>query len=201
MAVTLYKPAPGSSGAVVPAQTPSPKVVAQDAMPSTDAERYLVPDPNPETLKTILLLHGCPEHMLGLVAKGYIPREFQPGMTQFWKVRDAFYKLAALSVHSFMGNTPSRLPFEKIGTMIEETMKPQDPFIHELVRAMNSVRWVKYTSSAGTFFWPTSIPSVSGTYCPWLQDLWTSIRLCVLYNIWCMNPGLLPVDFSSGLSC
>ena len=31
MAVTLYKPAPGSSpGVVVPAQTPSPKVVAQD---------------------------------------------------------------------------------------------------------------------------------------------------------------------------
>ena len=166
-------------------------------LPSSNAERYLVPDPNPEMLKTILRFHGCPEFYIDTIVNGYAPREFQLGMTRFWKIRDAFYKLAAHSVHCFMGNAPSRLTIETIGTMIVETIKPQDLFLHELVRAMNSVVWFRHVCSTGTFFWPSSsIPC-----CSMQQELMTAIRLYVLYNIWCMNPVLLPVDFSSGLSC
>ena len=161
-------------------------------------EGYDAPDPNPETLKTILQFHGCPEHMVGLVANGYAPREFYFGLKPFWKVRDAFYRLAALSVHCFMGNA-SRLSLHQIVSMIVEKIDPQDPFIHELNYAVNEVTWDQYVCSEGVFFWPLSIPPVSGTYCPWQQDLWTAIRLFVLYNIRCVNPVLLPVDFSSWL--
>ena len=160
------------------------------------SEWYLAPDPNPETLKTILQLHGCPETYTDVVVSGYVPREFYLGLTRTWKVRDAFYRLAALSVHFFMGNTPRRLTTQNVASLIVETINPQDPFIRELNYAVDSVTWGKHVCSEGMFFWPSFVPN-----CSMQQDLLTAIRLYVLYNIWCMNPVLLPVDFSSGLYC
>ncbi len=153
------------------------------------------PMPNIETLKTILRLYGCPEQIIDVIADGFAPREFCLSLTRFWMVRDAFYHLAAHSVHCFMGNALIRLPLQKIVSMILETMSPQDTFIHELSSAANSVRWMSYSCGAGFFTWPSFIP-----FCTMEKDLWTAIRLYVLYTIWCMNPALLPIDFSSGLS-
>ena len=196
MAITVYRSAPGDEpGVGVSSPMPSPKVVAQDTLPPLDAERYLVPAPNPETLKTILRLHGCPEQYVDTIAAGYAPREFQPGMTRFWKIRDAIYRLAAHSVLCFKGNA-ARYTFQQIAPLILETMNPQDLFIHDFNNAMNAVTWAKYVCSDGMFFWPSFVPS-----CFMQWDLWSAIRLYVLYNIWCINPVLIPVDFSSGLSC
>lgn len=142
----------------------------------------------------LLRLHGCPDFYVDTIAVGYAPREFQLGMTRFWMVRDAFYKLAAHSVHCFMGNA-SRYFLQQIVPMIIETIDPQAPVILELVHAINTVGWQPYPCTAGTLLWPSGVPS-----CFLQQDLWTAIRLCVLYKIWSLNPAiLLPVDFSAEL--
>lgn len=195
MAVTVFKDAPARepSSRAVDASVPSYPPPA--ALPSAScAERYLVPDPNTETLKMLLRLHGCPDFYVDTIAVGYAPREFQLGMTRFWMVRDAFYKLAAHSVHCFMGNA-SRYFLQQIVPMIIETIDPQAPVILELVHAINTVGWQPYPCTAGTLLWPSGVPS-----CFLQQDLWTAIRLCVLYKIWSLNPAiLLPVDFSAEL--
>ena len=175
--------------------SPSTPSCETNRLPSAScAERYLVPDPNTETLKMLLRLHGCPDFYVDTIAVGYAPREFQLGMTRFWMVRDAFYKLAAHSVHCFMGNA-SRYSLQQIVPMIIETINPQAPVILELVHAINTVGWLPYPCTAGTLLWPSGVPS-----CFLQQDLWTAIRLCVLYKIWSLNPAiLLPVDFSAEL--
>jgi KaiC/GvpD/RAD55 family RecA-like ATPase len=167
------------------------------ALPSaSDAERYLVPDPNTETLKNLLRFHGCPEFFVDTIADGYAPREYRPVMTRFWMLRDAFYRLATYSVHCFMGNALC-FSLKQIVTLIIETMKQQDPSILELYHATNAVEWLTYHCTAGTLLWPSGVPC-----CILQDDLLTAIRLYVLYNIWCLNPAiLLPVDFSAGLMC
>ena len=174
----------------------TPSCETNRLLPASCAERYLVPDPNTETLKMLLRLHGCPDFYVDTIAVGYAPREFQLGMTRFWMVRDAFYKLAAHSVHCFMGNAP-RYSLQQIVPLIVETINPQAqaPVILELVHAINIVGWQPYPCTAGTLLWPSGVPS-----CFLQQDLWTAIRLCVLYKIWSLNPAiLLPVDFSAEL--
>ena len=195
MAVTVFKDAPAREPSSRAVDASVPSYTPPAALPSAScAERYLVPDPNTKTLKMLLRLHGCPDFYVDTIAVGYAPREFQLGMTRFWMVRDAFYKLAAHSVHCFMGNAP-RYSLQQIVPLIIETMIPQNPFIIELVHAINSVGWRPYPCTAGTFMWPSGVP-----HCFLQQDLWTAIRLCVLYKIWSLNSAiLLPVDFSAEL--
>ena len=76
----------------------TPSCETQNRLPSNScAECYEFPMPNIETLKAILRGHGCSTPFVEAVAEGYAPREFRIGMTGFWKVRDAFYRMASLS--------------------------------------------------------------------------------------------------------
>lgn len=157
-------------------------------------ERYDAPAPNIDTLKKLLRLHGCPENFVDSYASGYGPREFNVNTMRFWKLRDAFYKLAFYSVLCWVRKAPFQLKFDQVPIMLAGTINPQDPFIRELSNVVNMVTWDMHISTTGTFLWPSYIPNFF-----WEQDLWNTIRLYVLYTIWCTNPALLSVDFSSGL--
>ena len=160
------------------------------------AERYEFPTPNVETLKNLLRWHGGSDPFVEAVAEGYAPREFQIGMTGFWKVRDTFFLLAAASAECFVKKELPRLCIGKFLTMIVDTTEPHNAFLHELSAAADSMVWEQCACSTGSFWWPTSIPS-----CTISRDLLTAIRLCVLHTIWSSNPeALIPVDFSAGLA-
>lgn len=180
------------------AASPSPPSYAMpNGLPSDScAERYVFPTPNIETLKAILRWHGGSDPFVAAVAEGYAPREFQIGMTGFWKVRDTFFRLAAVSVECFVRKELPRLCIGKFLTMIVDTIEPHNAFLHELSTAADSVVWEQCACSTGSFWWPTSIPS-----CTMSRDLLTTIRLCVLHTIWSSNPeAMFPIDFSSGLT-
>ena len=179
------------------ADTSTSSCNASNGLPSAScAERYVFPTPNVETLKTILKFHGCPEFYVDTIANGYAPREFQIEMTGFWKVRDAFYRLAEASAECFATKVPPRLSTSPILNMIVESAIPGDPLLLDLEAAANSVMWTHRASSTGIFWWPTYIPA-----CFMLRDLLTAIRLCVLHTVWSTNSeALLGVDFSAGLA-
>ena len=175
----------------------SPSCETPNMLPSDFcAERYEFPTPNVETLKNLLRWHGGSDPFVEAVAEGYAPREFQIGMTGFWKVRDTFFLLAAASAECFVKKELPRLCIGKFLTMIVDTTEPHNAFLHELSAAADSMVWEQCACSTGSFWWPTSIPS-----CTISRDLLTAIRLCVLHTIWSSNPeALIPVDFSAGLA-
>lgn len=168
-----------------------------EALPSAScAVRAEFPPPNTETLKAVLWWHGCPDPFVEDVAEGYAPREFQFGMTGFWKVRDAFRLLSAASAECFVSKELPRLSIHQFLSMIVETTDPHNTFLHELSAAADMVGWSQCACSTGSFLWPTYIPP-----CTMSRDLLTAIRLRVLHTIWSTNPeSLLTVDFSAGLA-
>jgi len=185
--------------------TPAPGVSpgAGTLPSSTPSFEYEIPEPNPEMLKTILLFDGCPEQYVDTITAGYAPREFLSGMTRYWKIRDAFYRLAARSFYCFREITPMHYSLQQIAPMIVGPIHPQTPFGLQLTNAMNSVRWKEFFCAGSCFVWPWDIPRIQGDINSpppfWGRDLLTAIRLTILYRIWCLNPILCSVDFSLGL--
>ena len=178
------------------AASPStPSWTTPNGLPSDScAERYVFPTPNIETLKAILRWHGGSDPFVAAVAEGYAPREFQIGMTGFWKVRDAFYRMASLSAYRFKQGATVRVDPAQILSFIVESER-DGLAVPQAIAAANSITWAECTCSAGSFGWPTSFPQ-----CELWKELQTATRLCVLFHIWSLDPALLNVDFSSGLT-
>ena len=178
------------------AASPSTPSCETNGLPSAKdkvQERFLAPDPNPESLKTILRENGFYDQFIAPIADGFVPREFRPVLTQAWKTRDAFYEMASFAVQTFMGK--NSLSFAQVPHMIVETINDYSPFIHDLADTAAAIHWIPISCPFGTFAWPSSIPP-----CSMQKELLTAIRLYVLYTIWSMHPAiLLPVDFSWGL--
>ena len=121
------------------------------------AECYEFPMPNIETLKAILRGHGCSDSFVEAVAEGYAPREFRIGMTGFWKVRDAFYRMASLSAYRFEQGMTVRVDPAQILRFIVES-EELELAVSQAIDAANSITWAECTCSAGSFGWPTSFP-------------------------------------------
>ena len=175
------------------AASPStPSWTTPNGLPSDScAERYVFSMPNTDTLKAILRRHSCFDPFVDLIAEGYAPREFRLGMTGLWRVRDTFFMLAAEAIRRWNG----RIPLKEIGlnaimTSIAEIIHPNGLLFPEA----SSVSWIRRNSKAGYFMWPLSYPSSA------MPELWTSCRLFILNSIWALNPVLLAVDFSAGLT-
>ena len=148
------------------------------------------PMPNVETLKTILRLYGCPEQLIAVIVDGFAPREFQLGMTRFWKIRDTFFMLAANAISRWNGKIPLKeIGLNAIMTVIAEIIDPNGFLFPEAL----SVVWECRNSKAGYFMWPSYYPSCA------TPELWTSCRLFILNSIWVLHPALLAIDFSRGL--
>lgn len=150
-----------------------------------------VPQPNIETLKTILQLHRCPEQLIDIIAYGYAPREFQLGMTRFWKVRDTFFILAKAATLRAEDIQSVDLSLDAVMSMIAESINPKSLSFPEAEK----VGWINVSINDGdkalvAFRFPQWMPLDPST------SLNTACRLFVLYSIWTSYPALLPVDFS-----
>ena len=153
-----------------------------------------VPQPPLETLKTILRLHGCPEQLIDVIADGFAPREFQLGMTRFWKVRDAFYSLAKAATHRTEEVEPVDLSLNAVMSIIAESIDPHTLSFPEAGKVgWNSISINDGDKELFVFRFPQRMPLNHSTF------LSTACRLFVLYSIWNSYPALLAIDFSPAM--
>lgn len=166
-----------------------------DAMPSV---KCMVgteePIPHIKTLKSILRLCGCPEQLINDIADGYAPREFQLGMTRFWKVRDAFYSLAKGTMLRAEDIQSVELSLNAVMSMIAESIDPKSMAFPEAGKVVwNIISIHDGDRDLVTFRFPQQMPLDPS------PSLITACRLFVLYSIWTSYSALLPVDFSPAM--
>ena len=149
------------------------------------------PIPHIKTLKSILRLYGCPEQLINVIADGYAPREFQLGMTRFWKVRDAFYSLAKGTMLRAEDIQSVELSLNAVMRMIAESIDPKSLAFPEAGKVIwNIISIHDGDKDLVTFRFPQQMPLDPS------PSLITACRLFVLYSIWSAYPTLLFVDFS-----